>query len=352
MYAYYGYPPQSIPSQPNPLQGMKTAAHLTSYLLLAGLALAGFGCRNEESAPPLRNLDGAPAGAVNGARVVSVNGPTLTFELDLYVVDAKGNPVQGLKAKDFVVKDSWSTSFVTEAAGSARMAATGDYSAMLLLDQSGSILSNDPKDLRIAAGKIFLNSLGNGDQAALSSFTSSYTNDVVIHAPFARDTKRHLASLDTLEKTEGGGTPLYVSAYQMIDYTARQAPGANKAVIVFTDGADTRGGYTLAEVTAYAVSRQVRLYTVGLSNGVDEGVLADMAGQTNGAFMWADDAKQLITMFGTLGDLLEGTAALYKVRCAARASSTWRSGDAFTAHLQVTLPAGGNLRVPFKITVQ
>ncbi|HEX8530443.1 MAG TPA: VWA domain-containing protein [Cytophagales bacterium] len=331
---------------------MKTSSLLKPYLLLAGMALAGSGCRNDEAAPPLRNLDGAPAGAVNGARVLGVNGPSLSFELDLYVVDAKGNPVPGLKAKDFAVKDQPALSFITEDASPARMAATGDYSAMLLLDQSGSILSNDPRDLRIEAGKIFLNSLGSGDQAALSSFTSYYDSDVVIHAPFARDTKRHLAALDTLEKTEGGGTPLYMSAYQMIDYTARQAPGANKAVIVFTDGEDTRGGYTLEQVTAYAVSRQVRLYTVGLSNGVDEGVLADMAGQTNGAFMWADDAKQLITMFGTLGDLLEGTAALYKVRCAARTSSTWSSGDAFTAYLQVTLPAGGNLRVPFKITVQ
>jgi hypothetical protein len=330
---------------------MKTAPFLRTSLLLAGLALAA-GCRDQEPAVPQRNLDGAPAGAVNGVRQLDVNGNSLRFELDLYVVDAKGNPVRGLQAKDFVVNNLSSVTFTTDAAGPARMAATGDYSAMLLLDQSGSILSNDPRDLRVEAGKIFLNSLGQGDQAALSSFTTSYTGDVVLHGPFSPDATSHLAALELLGGSEGGGTPLYSSVYQMIDYTARQAPGANKAVIVFTDGEDTEGGYSLPEVTAYAVSRRVKLYTVGLSNGVDVGVLADMAGQTDGAFMWADDAKQLITMFGTLGDLLEGTATLYKLRCNAVARGDWTSGSAVTAYLQVTLPAGGTVRVPFKITVQ
>jgi uncharacterized lipoprotein YajG len=316
------------------------------FLLLAG-------CKKDEGpTTPLRNLNGAPSSAVTDARTISFNGQTLDFEVALYIVDKKGNPVSGLKAENFVIDDLSSIDFTTGNVSAARMSAAGDYSAMLLLDQSGSILTTDPGDLRIEAGKIFLNSLGNGDQVALSSFTSSYASRVMVHGAFTASPQNYSTMLDDLSQSEGGGTPLYLSTYNMIDYTSQNAPGSNKAVIVFTDGDDTSGGRTLQQVIDYANSKNIKLFTVGLSEGVDVRVLSDMALQTNGAFMWADDAKQLITMFGTLGDLLEGTASLYKVGCKAVATSNWRTGSSFSTYLQISLPTGEKVRVPFKLTVR
>jgi hypothetical protein len=326
---------------------------LKNFILISCIVVLLAGCEKDESpSVPLRNLDGAPSGAVTSTRIANYSGQTLNFEIDLYIVDKKGNPISGLKAEHFQIDRASTIDFTTENVSTARMSAQGDYSAMLLLDQSGSILTTDPADLRIEAGKIFLNSLGNGDQAALSSFTSGYANDVEVHGKFTSTPQNYLTFLDDLAKSERGGTPLYLSTYEMIDYTRLNAPGSNRAVIVFTDGDDTNGGKTLQQVIDYANTQQIKVFTVGLSNGVDVRVLSDMALQTNGAFMWADDAKQLITMFGTLGDLLEGTANLYKLSCKAAAASSWRAGNTFTSYLQVSLPAGEEIRVPFKITVQ
>ena len=121
---------------------------------------------------------------------------------------------------------------------------------------------------------------------------------------------------------------------------------------MLTDGQNTEGGATLGSVISHAIDQGVRLYTVGLSAGVDFDVLADMAATTGGAFMWAAEAPQLLAMFGTLGRLLEGSADTY--------ISTWTvtspnrafySGQRVNGNIHVVMPSGFEFDIPFSVVI-
>ncbi|MEO0334069.1 MAG: vWA domain-containing protein, partial [Bacteroidota bacterium] len=148
------------------------------------------------------------------------------------------------------------------------------------------------------------------------------------------------------------GYRVWGATYIMVDHTADNAPANNQAIILFTDGKAGSSGVSLSEVTAHAVNRGVQVYTVGLSNDVELNVLAEIARETGGAFMWAADAEQLITMFGTLGDLLSGNALFYQTQWQAVLSAgAWTSGNSFVAEMVITLSNGEQFIVPFEVVV-
>jgi hypothetical protein len=70
-----------------------------------------------------------------------------------------------------------------------------------------------------------------------------------------------------------------------------------------------------------------------------------MALNTGGSFMWAKDAKQLISYFGTLGNLLHGNADYYTLTFQATANSFSTNGQLL--YLQVTLPNGKKFLMPY-----
>jgi hypothetical protein len=331
---------------------------MKNHIFILFLLLTCVSCYDDHSdLIPDRALDGDPSGAVINANVIEVNGETLRLMLDVFVVNGRGNFVSGLSGANFDIESvrinlGDSIYFTNVNVGASRTDRKGSYSATLLLDQSGSISSTDPQNSRVEAAKIFSGALGDDDYALVSSFTSSYSNDVVIHTDYTQDTTDLYESLESLLFQEGGFTPLYRSAYKMVAYTKANAPGNNQAIILFTDGQDTEGGIFLEELTDYASSQNVQIYTIGLSRDVDFGVLAAIAGNTGGAFMWAEDTRQLITMFGTLGDLLSGNALFYQTQWQATISSgVWSSNTSLVAELVVTLTDGSQFIVPFEIVI-
>ncbi|MEZ0540253.1 vWA domain-containing protein [Fibrella arboris] len=327
-------------------------------LLLISIFLLTWSCRREVEVPlPARpQIVGKPSVASLGGLVTgAVGGDKIEFRVDMYVVDRSGKYVQGLNQSNFGITATSPASFTYSLAKLEvvnQAAKTGGYSAMLLLDQSGSILSTDPKDLRISASKIFLDYLGTSDQAGLASFTDDYFGAVKVHQTFSRNTAAMKKSLDTLATTEDGGTPLYYSSVLMTDYTATNAKTANKAVIIFTDGENTNSSATLANAIDRAKNQGVPLYMVGLSNGVNVSVLSRMANETGGAFFYAKDAEQLVTSFGTLGNLLRGSAQLYRSTwTAARRTGKWTSGQIISETIKVALPNGDIIDVPFYLQI-
>src|SRR5690606_12642969 len=127
---------------------------------------------------------------------------------------------------------------------------------------------------------------------------------------FTREIDGMYDTLDELSNSEEGGTPLYYSTLQMIDEVSSTAHNVkNKALIVFTDGADTEGGALPHQIVNKAVGSDVQVFTVGLGAFLPNlDILAEIAHQTGGYFMWAQDARQLISYFGTLDNLLHGNA--------------------------------------------
>ena len=147
-------------------------------IILFGSFLFTWSCRREVEIPlPGIKIDGKPSAAsLSGTATGPVGTNKMEFRVDLYVVDRNGNFVTGLKPGNLGIAATSPSSF-TYALSKLEVlggnAKAGGYSALLLLDQSGSIVSTDPLNLRIQAGKVFLDYMGGADQVALGSFTES-----------------------------------------------------------------------------------------------------------------------------------------------------------------------------------
>jgi von Willebrand factor type A domain len=329
-------------------------------LLLIGLQ----SCLRTIEIPVLGEASGAIIRIGNTVR----SGQTQTFTLDVHLVDASGNYVSNLSRNNFAIKDtntnpSGMSFSLIDVKGGNRTQLKGDYSAMLLLDQSGSIngcndpryggtcgAATDPDNLRIEASKIFADAIGSGDNIALSSFSGdkmNYPNSSRVHYNFTRRIELLKNTLDSLADKPYGGTPLYSATFNMINFTAQNGPTANKVIILLTDGQSIEDGRTRQEVETLSKQRSVPVYTVGLSRNVSFSELSDMAINTGGSFMWARDAKQLISYFGTLGNLLRGNADYYTLTFQATANSF--PSSARTLFLEVTLPNGKKFLMPYSI---
>ncbi|MFD1771880.1 vWA domain-containing protein [Sphingobacterium suaedae] len=226
--------------------------------------------------------------------------------------------------------------------------AASAYSALMLLDQSGSITSTDPDNYRLDAAKIFCRNLGQNSNAALWSFAGSTYHDLV---KFTTDTALLIPKIEGLRGQEGGSTPLYTSQYEAIRYTALEGKRPIKSVLTFTDGEDTEYGRSAQEVIDFALTEHVRLYNIGLGN-VSANLLLGQSKATGGAFIYAKDAQQLISVFGNLGKLLDGTAQFYRTQWVVKAAtgdvSLDQTGE-IDHTLNISFPFGGEIDVPFSL---
>jgi hypothetical protein len=76
-----------------------------------------------------------------------------------------------------------------------------------------------------------------------------------------------------------------------------------------------------------------------------------MSVPTGGAMMFASDARQLISMFGTLGNLLSGNLAYYKTCWQVNVDQDYfGSGGWFSTSIKVSSPSG-NIYIPFSLEI-
>lgn len=322
---------------------------------------------------------------------VSSNGQQLSFEIELVVVDGNSQALENLSSANFVLrtcKPDAADSIVNCVRGSSvgtdaaytpvpalpealalipgRPAQA--YSVGLLLDQSGSIVQSDPTGARLFSTKAFLTGLGSEDRALLAAFAGGSgalipTVPLTLYLPF-RDRASAAScfpTLDGLAALVGGDTPLYQSLdtmrQQLVGATAQPA-GLAKAVVVFTDGADTRCGSpelchsARAQAIQAANQDQLRIFTIGLSKGVDVAALGELANQTGGAFLYADSAEQLIPLYGSVGKLLSLSLPTYRLRWTvqAGAAGAFHPGDSLLGRVQVNA-GGSSFDVPFVVGI-
>ena len=324
---------------------------------------------------------------------VDVSGQTMTFEIELIAVDGQSRPIENLSSADFVLRSCTPTAgndraHCVRGAGAdaaylpitATSAATPDallpiagraatpFAAALLLDQSGSILQTDPSGARLFSAKAFLSGLGTDDAALLAAFAGGPgaiipTAPLTVYAPFRGQAlaSSFFPTLDSLTPLLGGNTPLYDSLDALrrrLSGEASMPAGLAKAIVIFTDGADT----SCASVESCRTSRlqaiqganqdQVRLFTIGLSSGVDIVALGELANHTGGALLYADTAEQLLPLYGSVGRLLSLSLPTYRLRWTVRASApgVFLSGRTLLGRVQVTAGAK-TFDVPFIVGI-
>ena len=320
---------------------------------------------------------------------VDASGQTMTFEIELITVDGESRAIENLSSADFVLRSCKPTAGNDRAhcvrgagadAAYLPVAATPEallpiagraatpFAAALLLDQSGSILQTDPTGARLFSAKAFLSGLGTDDAALLAAFAGGPgaiipTAPLTVYAPFRGQAlaSSYFPTLDSLTPLLGGNTPLYDSLDALrrrLSGEASMPAGLAKAIVIFTDGADT----SCASVESCRTSRlqaiqganrdQVRLFTIGLSSGVDIVALGELANHTGGALLYADTAEQLLPLYGSVGRLLSLSLPTYRLRWTVRASApgVFLSGHTLLGRVQVTAGAK-TFDVPFIVGI-
>lgn len=321
-------------------------------LVLAGLFLfVASACKEYSDLVP--RISGTPGGGVTGTKVLAVNNDEITFEVNLFAVNHVGNFIENLQTDDFYATPVSGLTISIDNSDFVQQDYLGNYSVGLLFDQSGSINSTDLLDARVDAGKAFVDLMSKKDEMALAQFSGTGNEDQYqLLSSFTNDKKDLQTLIDNFSGNAIGGTPLYSSMYEMIPYINQNAGnGSNQALVAFTDGANTSNSINPADVIAIALKEDIKVFTIGL-NLSEYDALQSISLATGGAVMQADDALQLIALYQSLGELLEGTAYFYRTTWKAKKlNGIWYSGQSFSTSIKASLPSGETINLPLFVQV-
>ena len=150
---------------------------------------------------------------------------TNLIQLNIGVVDRRGNPVLDLQRNNFIVYEDGVRQSIT-----SFESITTPFSLALLLDMSGSTLGFR-QNLKLAAWR-FIDALAPEDRVAVIGFNER----TELLANFTIDRKKIAWAI---ERADGrGGTELYSAVNYALKHLASEGK-RRKAIIVLTDGLDT-----------------------------------------------------------------------------------------------------------------
>ena len=274
---------------------------LTARALLAALCLAAAPAAQAQSPAP------SPSASPGGPRPFTLEVDVDVVSVTAVVHDKSGRFIPGLGAKDIEVYEDGvrqEVSFFREASGSGEDKIP--LNVVLVLDSSGSMLKS-MRFLREAANT-FIRKLEDVDSGLVVQFNESVKGS----AEFTGDVDRLEQFVESLQPW--GGTSLYDAVHYGLN-RVRDQPG-RKAVIVFSDGADTTSSMQEQEVVDYARSVEATVYSVlirgetGLLGRSPRGFLRKIAAETGGSFFYPDNVGDLIKIFAGISDELHHHYAL------------------------------------------
>lgn len=250
-----------------------------------------------------------------------------TLEVDVDVVsvtavafDKGGHLIRGLGPKDVELYEDGvrqDVSYFREASGEGERI---PLSVILVLDTSGSMTRTLPFLQEAALSLVY--KLDEVDRALLVQFNESIKGST----EFTGDISRLENFVQGLQAW--GGTSLY-DAIQYSLGRIKDQPG-RKAVVVFTDGADTTSQLKEQDVIDYARAVEATVYSIGFKgeSGLfarsPRGFLRKIAQETGGAFFFPDKVGDLIRVFNEISNELKNHYLLaYSPKRAP--DGTWRA---------------------------
>ncbi len=217
-------------------------------------------------------------------------------------LDSNGLPVRGLDAAQFLAADG-TTRVNVDGAQTEQDRALG-LSVVLVIDVSGSMADNDAIGRARDAAKGFINSLGANDDAAVFAFSTGVTQ---IGPPgFTKDRGALTSAIEALQA--GGDTVLYDAAEAGIN-AARSSPQPRKAIVLMTDGQDTRSQATGDDARSAARAAGVPIFTIGFGAEPDVNYLQALALDSHGTYYPAD-VTNVGVVYATIADLLRSQYVL------------------------------------------
>jgi Ca-activated chloride channel family protein len=253
---------------------------------------------------------GTVLGVTGSAPVTAQDPPQIkpfTVEVEVDVVsvtavvfDKKGTFIRGLGTNDIELYEDGvlqDVDYFREA--SSEEAERVPLTVVLVLDTSGSM----NKSMRFLQEAVlnFVYKLEEVDTAMVVSFNDSVKGS----AEFTGDLDRLERIVDGLQPW--GGTSLYDAIHYSLN-RIRDAPG-RKAVIVFSDGADTTSTLRDRDVVDYARAVEATVYCIGFEGmgpgGSPRGFLKKVAKETGGQFFSPGNVGDLVKVFNEISDELK-----------------------------------------------
>ena len=234
-------------------------------------------------------------------------------------------------------------------------AANGNASAIgIIIDDSSSMLDNDPQTMRKTATVSFIKSLGAKDSAALTDYGNTgtqvrdltcsdlATGEMCPSSTPVFTTDKALLVASTEQIIEGpSGTPLYESCKQMVGYVDAQGSTTRHGMLLLSDGQPTSMDERSSCLNA-AKTANIPVFTVGLGPAAEAdpktetaavNVLRELATETGGTYASANDPKQLDQLFANMGTAL--TAGHCKTTLRLKSSTTLTAGVKVSGEITV-----------------
>ena len=238
---------------------------------------------------------------------VTFEAEVLSVSLTAVVRDRTGRFVGGLGPGDVeVLEDGVRQELLYFREAAAPGADPIPLAVVLVLDASGSMKRN--LGFLQEAALAFVNRLAEGDRVLLVDFNSSLRTS----AEFTADHARLEQSIEGLQAW--GGTSLNDAIHHALN-RVREEPG-RKAVVVFSDGADTTSTLREREVVDYARAVEATVYCVGIrgESGLfarsPRGFLRRIAQETGGDFFFPEKVGELSRVFRGISEELQNHYAL------------------------------------------
>jgi len=217
-------------------------------------------------------------------------------ELFLNVRNKGGWFIDGLKRDDFIVYDD-------REARDLAFFESEEYpvTVVMLLDSSGS-MADSMVYLQTASAK-FLSSLRENDKVSLYSFGGMLKE----LAPF---TEKKSELVDQIERIYAdGGTPLYDAVVRGVKLLTKVS--GRKALLLFTDGADTTSRLSYESVAHRCGRSSVPVFTIGCGEAVKNHairkLLDALSTNSGGQSLYVENTRNLEKAFAKISDVLRTT---------------------------------------------
>ena len=213
------------------------------------------------------------------------------------ISDNSGNPISGLNASNFIVKENG----YTESPISVNPIGGGSstISVALVIDRSGSMGGNKISDAKTAA-ITFVNQMSSNDKAAIISFST----DVTVDQTFTNDKSSLINAINNINT--GGSTSVYDAVIESVNQVATQS--GRKAIILLTDGLDNNSSNTIDDAVNIANQVNVPIFSIGLgisSGSQGEQNLQYLSQNTGGRYYNAPNSSDLQQIYQLIAQQLQ-----------------------------------------------
>lgn len=205
---------------------------------------------------------------------------------------------------------------------------------IMQFDQSGSIASTDPSDLRIPAGAEFAAGLPTDVRVAVISFPSpnSFGSSTVQQLQdFTLELPAAEAAIRSLQGKVGGGTPLTASLHTCIQKLAAEPAGRSRLLLSFGDGTDDEiqnpNERKALIQEAHQANVKICFVMLGLPSEAEVSVLREVAHATGGEIEAVSNADRLRNAFRKLASSVVDDRSYYRLTIRARRNTPFLAGE-------------------------